>query len=237
MRFYVEPSPAGGYFVKLTGADAPISHHDTEDEALARCGAYRVGAQQHATSAGSVHLRDGSVVLVRPVRASDKPLFVAGFERLSGQSRYQRFFDHRKGLSPRELEFFTELDGTRQVAIGALDPYTGDGLAVARYARLEDDPDVAEAAIVVIDAWQRRGLGSVLLRRLVWHAQDHGIERFCATLLTGNEVMLRMFKSIGEVAVTAREAGTLQVDVTLGVGDGRALYEALRIAARFDTGD
>jgi hypothetical protein len=44
MRFYVEPSPAGGYHVKLDGSPAPISHHDTEEEAEARRQAYARGA-------------------------------------------------------------------------------------------------------------------------------------------------------------------------------------------------
>ena len=40
MRFYVEPSPKGAWYVKLTGHDAPISRHDTEEEAVARRDAY-----------------------------------------------------------------------------------------------------------------------------------------------------------------------------------------------------
>ncbi len=232
LRFYVEPSPSGGYFVKLEGADAPISRHDTEEEALERRAAYEAGAAREATTGDNVRLRDGSLVLVRPVRPNDKPLFVAGFERLSEESRYSRFMAPKKALSVHELEFFTELEDARHAAIGALDPYTGEGLAVARYACLEDDAEAAEAAIVVIDAWQGRGLGAVLLRRLMWHAQDRGIERFHASLLTSNHAMLALFERIGEVEVLDVAAGAMSVNVTLHVGDGRALYEALRIAAR-----
>jgi Uncharacterized protein conserved in bacteria (DUF2188) len=45
MRFSVEPSPAGGYFVRLQGADAPVSRHDTEDEAESAAASYRRGAE------------------------------------------------------------------------------------------------------------------------------------------------------------------------------------------------
>jgi GNAT superfamily N-acetyltransferase len=234
LRFYVEPSPAGGYCVLLAGSDAPVSRHDSEKEALARCDAYQAGAARAPRTGENVTLRDGSHVLVRPVRPDDKPLFVAGFERLSDESRYLRFMGHKKALSLRDLEFFTELDHAEHEAIGALDPLTGEGLAVARYMRYPDDPRSAEAAVVVIDAWQGRGLGSLLLDRLVARAREHGIERFCASLFTDNRAMLALFERIGEVEIVDHEGHTMEIDVALHVDDERALKQALRVAARGD---
>jgi GNAT superfamily N-acetyltransferase len=232
MRFYVEPSPAGGYFVKLAGSEAPVSRHDTEEEALARRDAYQVGAGRQPSTGENVRLRDGSLVLVRPIRPDDKPLFVAGFEQLSEESRYLRFMGHKKALSLRDLEFFTELDHGEHEAIGALDPYTGEGLAVARYMRLPDDPCSAEAAVVVIDPWQGRGLGSVLLERLVQRARAHRIERFVASLFTDNRAMLSLFQRIGEVEVIDTQGHTMHIAVALSTRDEDALHEALRVAAR-----
>jgi GNAT superfamily N-acetyltransferase len=234
MTFYVEPSPAGGWFVRLAGAEAPVSRHDTEEEALARRDAYRIGASRPPATGENVTLRDGSHVLVRPVRPDDKPLFVAGFERLSDESRYLRFMGHKKALSLRDLEFFTELDHADHAAIGALDPFTGEGLAVARYTRYPDEPALAEAAVVVIDAWQGRGLGSVLLERLVERARAHGIERFCASLFTDNRAMLALFERIGEVEVVGHEGHSMEIDVALPVRDESALKRALRVVARGD---
>ncbi len=54
MRVYVEPSPAGGYFVKLAGHEAPISRHDTEEEAQARAAAYLRGLAQQAKPPGPI---------------------------------------------------------------------------------------------------------------------------------------------------------------------------------------
>jgi GNAT superfamily N-acetyltransferase len=236
MRFYVEPSPAGGYFVKLAGSDAPVSRHDTEEEALARRDAYQVGASKEPSTGENVRLRDGSHVLVRAVRPDDKPLFIAGFERLSEESRYLRFMGYKKVLSLRDLEFFTELDHADHEAIGAIDPFTGEGLAVARYMRLAHDRSSAEAAVVVIDAWQGRGLGSVLLERLVDRARAAGIERFEATLFTDNKAMLALFERIGEIEVLQHEGQTMQIDIALSTGDDDALHEALRVAARGEVG-
>lgn len=232
MRFYVEPSPAGGYFVKLRGSDAPVSRHDTEEEAIARRDAYQVGASAKPSTGENVRLPDGSHVLVRAVRPDDKPLFVAGFERLSAESRYLRFMGYKKVLSVRDLEFFTELDHDDHEAIGAIDPFTGDGLAVARYMRYPHDRFSAEAAVVVIDSWQGRGLGSLLLGRLVARAREHGIERFVATLFTDNRAMLALFQSIGDVEVMSNRGQTVEIDIALSTEDDRALREALRVAAR-----
>jgi len=232
LRFYVEPSPAGGYFVKLAGSDAPVSRHDTEEEALARRDAYQLGAAATPVTGENLRLRDGSGVLVRPVRPDDKPLFVAGFERLSDESRYLRFMGHKKALSLRDLTFFTELDHADHEAIGALDPFTGEGLAVARYMRHPTDRRLAEAAVVVIDSWQGRGLGSLLLDRLVERAHEQGIERFGAVLFTDNRAMLALFQRIGDVEIVDHEGQTMEIDVSLRVGDEGAMHEALRAAAR-----
>src|SRR3954454_12874246 len=94
-----------------------------------------------------VQLRDGSTVHVRAVRAGDRDLFVAAFERMSGESRYRRFMSHKKRLSERELDFFTRLDHDRHEAVGAIDVATDEGVGVARMHRRDDDPSVAEAAV------------------------------------------------------------------------------------------
>jgi GNAT superfamily N-acetyltransferase len=183
MRFRVEPSPAGGWYVKLAGHDAPVSRHDTEEEALARAQAYERGA---AIEGERVTLRDGSRSVVRPVVPEDRPRFVESWERFGEESRKRRFMGVKKRLSPEELTFFTEFDHEDHEAIGALDAETGDGVGVARYIRVPDRRGVAEAAVSVIDAWQGRGLGGVLLERLARRARDQGIRRFSAKLMADN---------------------------------------------------
>jgi GNAT superfamily N-acetyltransferase len=231
MRFHVEPSPAGGYHVKLAGVDAPVSRHDTEEEAQARRAAYERGAARKPVTGEHVRLRDGSLVLVRPVRPDDKPLFVAAFERLGAESRYRRFMGPKKALSMRDLEFFTELDPADHDAIGALDPSTGEGLGVARAVRRAEDRASAEAAVVVIDAWQGRGLGSALLSRLAERAREHGIERFSAMLLADNRAMLTLFEQLGDVRVLRVEGPAMEIEVSLPVDDPVRLCRALRAAA------
>jgi GNAT superfamily N-acetyltransferase len=226
MRFTVEPSPAGGYHVRLAGSDAPLSRHDTEEEAEARRQAYERGAAEPRGEL--VDLPDGSEVLVRPVRPEDKPLFVAGWEHFGEESRYRRFMGHKTALTARELEFFTELDHVDHDALGAIDPRSGEGLGVARSMRSAARPDSAEAAVAVIDAWQGRGLGGLLLRRLCRRAAANGIRTFTASLLTGNRSMLALFERLGAVKTRGVDGGVMEIDVELPVDEVAVL---LRTAA------
>ena len=230
MRFFVEPSPSGGYFVRVAGVDAPVSRHDTEEEAHEAASSYRRGADENR--AGELQrLRDGGEVLVRAVQPEDKPLFARGWERFGDESRYRRFMGAKRRLTTTELSFFTEIDHVDHEALGALDPASGEGLGVARYVRDLERPHAAEAAVSVIDSMQGRGLGGILLRRLCDRAAANGIRVFTAGLLTTNHSMLRLFEKLGEVRVTGRDGPETHIDVELQVSDAPTLELALRSAA------
>ena len=229
MRCYVEPSPAGGYFVRLRGEAAPLSRHDTEEEAEAAAAAYERGLARQDTGE-YVLLSDGSEVLVRAVRPEDKPLFVAGFSALSDASVYTRFLAARPALSVDELAFFTEIDHVDHEAIGALDLASGNAVGVARYVREHERPHVAEAAVTVADAWQHRGLGGKLLRRLCARATENRIRVFSASLFASNEAMLTLFERLGKVTVTRRDGPTIEIVVELPV-EYDTLEHTLREAA------
>jgi GNAT superfamily N-acetyltransferase len=230
MRFSIEPSPSGGYFVRLAGVDAPVSRHDTEEEAEAAAASYDRGVRDNRVG-DLQRLPGGGEVLVRSVRPEDKPLFARGWERFGDESRYRRFMGVKQRLSTAELSFFTEIDHIDHEAIGALDPETGEGLGVARYVRDADRPHAAEAAVSVIDEMQGRGPGGMLLRRLCHRAAQNGIRIFTAELLASNHTMLHLFEKLGTVRVTGRDGAELHIDVELQVADSPTLELALRSAA------
>jgi len=138
-----------------------------------------------------VTLRDRLRLRLRLVRPSDKPLLERGFERLSPGSRYQRFFTGRDHLSPAELSYLTECDGIDHVGLGALTcPGPGaqeEGVGIARFIRSREQPETAEAAVAVIDEYHRRGVGHLLLSRLIEAARERGIKSFWCALLTSNQ--------------------------------------------------
>ena len=178
VRCYVEPSPAGGYFVRLRGEAAPLSRHDTEEEAEAAAAAYERGLARDGHRRVRP-LRDGAEVLDarRSARRTSRCSSRAG--RTSPTSRStSASWRPATALSVDELAFFTEIDHVDHEAIGALDPATGEGVGVARYVRERERPHVAEAAVTVVDAWQHRGLGGKLLRRLCARATENRIRVF-----------------------------------------------------------
>lgn len=191
------------------------------------------------TSAGGeerVHLRDGSVVVLRQVVPEDRELFVEGFKHFGTESRRGRFLGVKKQLSERDLDFLTQVDHECHEAIGAIDAETGAGIGVARMVRVpQGSGELAEAAVAVVDEWQGRGLGSALLGCLVTRARELGIERFLAVLRTDNHAMLTLFKQAGPVRVRDREQNILTIEVELPVdGPDGVLGVALRSVAAGD---
>ncbi|MBW3578722.1 MAG: GNAT family N-acetyltransferase [Actinobacteria bacterium] len=184
-----------------------------------------------------VVLRDGSRAELRPILPEDKDTLRRGFEELSPRSRYLRFHTNLPELTPGQLAYLTEVDHEDHeawVAFDLDDPQT-PGMGVARYVRLADEPTVAEAAVTVVDAYQRRGLGTVLLQVLADEARRHGIEVFRSYVLADNDAMLEMLQALGG-EVTGRDARVVQVDLEIGDSDAvddSAVRRVLRaVAAR-----
>jgi len=139
-------------------------------------------------------------VHVRPIRPEDAALereFVAG---LSEETRYFRFFYRISELTPPMLARFTQVDYDRELALVALvDVATNPSfVGVARYIA-NPDRTSAEFAVVVGDAWQRRGIARVLMRGLIVCAKRRGFERLRGTILRENERMLAFVRTLGFV--------------------------------------
>jgi GNAT superfamily N-acetyltransferase len=165
-----------------------------------------------------VRLRDGTSLLVRPIRPGDAGALVALHARLSTDTIYRRYFGVRPHLSPADVLRFTNVDGRARFAlVGVRD---GDLAAVARY---EGDPaaTTAEIAVVVDDALQHRGvgrllLGRLLLGRLVDIAHENGFATLTADVLAGNRAMLGLLRALGLPQRTKRdmEVTTVVTDLT-----------------------
>ena len=178
-----------------------------------------------------VTLRDGSHALIRPIRADDKAALVHGLERLSSESRYRRFLRPVTSLNARELKYLTEVDYTNHFAWVAVDPTGEPGLGVARFVRDPKDPEVAEAAVAVVDDRQSVGLGTILLQFLVASAIANGIHTFRGWVLGDNVEILRPLERIG--ARRTPDHGVLRVEVDLDDDfEDSPIREALRAVAR-----
>jgi RimJ/RimL family protein N-acetyltransferase len=177
----------------------------------------------------TVTLRDGSQVAIRPLEPGDRQALAEGFERLSPESRYRRFFGPMPRLRERDLDHLVAVDHQDHEAVVATDVATGEGVGVARYVRTGDA--VAEPAIVVVDDWQGRGVGTALMDALVERALEEGIRRFDARVLATNHEAIHLLERLGraEVRALGRE---VELRIALPAGDdGGGLRDVLRHAA------
>jgi RimJ/RimL family protein N-acetyltransferase len=141
-------------------------------------------------------LRDGTPILVRTLQPEDAEELLRGFARLSACSRRFRFFSPLHKLSPEQVRELTDVDQHDHVAIAARDESRPDhpGIGVARFVRLEQDPAVAEFAITVIDEYQHRGLGTLLLKLLLEAAQALQVRTLRGFLLADNLAMIQLLR-------------------------------------------
>ncbi len=168
---------------------------------------------------------------MRPIEPGDRAALAAAFERLSEQSRYQRFMTPMDALSDSQLGYLTEVDHHDHEALIGFDG-EGGAVGVGRFIRLESDRSRAEAAVTVIDEWHGRGLGTALTALLAERARAEGVECFTALLLATNDQMHDVLASLGPAKVLSREAGTVEIEVAIpeeGIGDHMA--GVLRVAA------
>ena len=163
-----------------------------------------------------LNLRDGTPIQIRPVVPEDKPYFTEGFEQLSVQSRYLRFMRPIPALLKNDLKFFTEIDYMNHMAWGALrrTPTGDQGIGVARYVRHPGNPRSAEAAVTIIDEFQHRGVGTLLIGALYWSALMCGIESFEGYILAENEHMLRLLRILN-ARVTYEQYGIVHARVSV----------------------
>jgi GNAT superfamily N-acetyltransferase len=152
---------------------------------------------------------------IRPIEPSDKAALVAAVEQSSDDAIYHRFLNPHGRLTAAELRYFTEVDHRDHEALIAVDPASGIGVGVARYVRDLERRDSAEIAVSVLEAWQGRGVGKALLRRLADRARAENVSRFTALMLADNRPMRRLLEDLGEPVILATGPGTVELAVDL----------------------
>jgi acetyltransferase len=162
-------------------------------------------------------LGDGTPVTIRPIRPEDAGIEQEFVRNLSDESRYFRFMDTVRELSPRMLTHFTQVDYERHMALIAVTADKGKEvqIAVARYVA-DDDRRHCEFAIVVADAWQQKGLGSRLLQALMAAARSAGLRVMHGEVLAANHKMLALMARLGfAVHFDERDPRTMRVEMNL----------------------
>jgi acetyltransferase len=151
-----------------------------------------------ADSEGTWTLADGTKLTLRHIEPADADREQAFVHGLSAQSSYLRFHGTIKELSKKELKTFTEPDSRNAIALVVL--HSGESgeeeIGVARYV-IDQDRAGCEFAVVVADAWQKRGIGTRLMNALISHLQTSGVKQISGSVLKSNSAMLKFIKKMG----------------------------------------
>ena len=170
---------------------------------------------QDSVESGRLILRDGSTATIRIAAKQDLPAIIDFFNRLSPESRRQRFFS----VSLPTREFIESLcDSSEPASKLTLVITRGFGAVetvVAAGSYLTGPDKSAEVAFAVDDRFQGKGIGAQLLERLALLATRVGITRFRAVTQIENRAMIEVFRQSGFPVYERLDRGYLEVDFSV----------------------
>jgi ribosomal protein S18 acetylase RimI-like enzyme len=151
------------------------------------------------------HLRDGRPIEIRALHKDDREDMLAAVGRTSGASLQRRFFGIKRGFSEAETTFFMDIDFEKHVALVVLLDEDGQPAIVGggRYMLVRDGE--AELAFLVIDTYQGKGIGRLLMKHLIAIARAKGLRALTAEVLPENAAMLRLFRDFDFKTVPQRD--------------------------------
>lgn len=215
----MDRNPLQAFPERIFGPDARIVQHSS---AISEDHHPRPAIQPYpAQYVSSWRMKDGTQVLLRPIRPEDEPAMVKFHETLSGRSVYLRYF-HMENLSSRvaheRLIRKCFIDYDREIALVAelMKPANGEHeiIAVGRLTRSRGTRD-AEVGVLVTDHYQHGGLGAELLARLIEVARKDKLDRVVATILLENTAMRKLVSRQGFQVQGSAEMGVVQAVLSL----------------------
>src|SRR5438094_5595506 len=165
----------------------------------------------------TIEVRDGTKLHLRPIVAEDEALLHEAVASMSERTVYFRFCSPSKRLSDARALRLAVVDYNDRFALVATThkPSSKERIVgVARYDRAPQT-DVAEVAVAVIDEFQRRGLGGVLLAELARVAKTHGISTFQLIVLPENREMLGLLRKMGWIHQAKLAGGLYEISFEL----------------------
>jgi len=142
---------------------------------------------------------NGKPVMLRPIRPEDEPQHSRFFDALAAEDVHFRFFSMLRQPVHRQLARMTQIDYDREMAFIAVEPDGANGEATLGVVRAIADPDneAAEFAIIVRSDLKRRGLGLLLMRKIIRYCRSRGTRRLVGQVLPDNANMLRLARECG----------------------------------------
>jgi acetyltransferase len=160
-------------------------------------------------------LKDGTPVLIRPIKPEDESLVANLLDNCSEQTIYFRYFSVIKSWPHEALIRFTQNDYDREIGLVAigLPPGPTVMMGVGRLV-MTPERDAAEFAVLVADPWQGEGLGPKLIERTIEIAKENGVGTLYGEVLALNRPMLDISKKMG-FNILSPEDGTCRIELDL----------------------
>ena len=166
----------------------------------------------------SFTLRDKTQILLRPIKATDEPLMKDLFYRCSPETIYHRFFRALKSMPHSELVRYVHLDYRREMAIVGVvrdaDRVEREQIVCVGRYDLDVNTGFAEAAFLVRDDFQGRGIGTRLVKDMSRVARANGIKGFEADVLADNVAAMKLLRKLGYPMEIDRKEGTYRIRLT-----------------------
>lgn len=161
------------------------------------------------------HLGNGTQIEVRLLQSSDEADMLDLIKRTSTRSLQRRFFAVKRDFSEKERAFFMNIDFRNHVALVALTQKESRSVIVGGGRYIVFETGRAEMAFTVIDDWQGRGIGSILMRHLIKIARSAGLRELIAEVLPENAAMLNVFAKFGFRSVAQPDPRTIHLALSL----------------------
>ncbi|MGO9045967.1 MAG: GNAT family N-acetyltransferase [Xanthobacteraceae bacterium] len=200
----------------VIAVDARISVAPVESRRRGASGNPRFAIRPYPTEwVRHMKLRDGTAILVRPVRPEDEPLYGPFFAAVTAGDLRLRFFAPVKNFSHGFIARFTQIDYARAMAFIAIDEESGAMLGVVRL-HADADYTSGEYAILVRSDLKGHGLGWLLMQLIIEYARSEGIRTIKGQVLRENTMMLDMCRELGfHIASDPQEPSSVMVTLQL----------------------
>jgi RimJ/RimL family protein N-acetyltransferase len=142
-------------------------------------------------------LRDGRGIEIRALRPDDQAAMLAAVDHTGTKSLQRRFFAAKRGFSEKEKAFFMQIDFVNHVALIAVIDEDGKPTIIGGGRYVVTQPSQAEVAFLVVDAYQRQGIGAMLTHHLAVLARAAGLKELIADVLPENAAMLKVLNKFG----------------------------------------
>jgi acetyltransferase len=161
-------------------------------------------------------MRDGTPLLLRPIKPEDESLVSDFYGKCSEETIYFRYFRHIKKWSHEMLIRFTQNDYDRELGLMAIGQPPGPEvmLGVSRLV-MDAHRETAEFAVIVADQYQGKGLGPKLVEEVIGIAKENQVKHLWGEVLSSNKTMLDLVKRLGFTLIRQMEAQSFRAELQL----------------------